>query len=404
VRILGESEGAERGAGVLLKVDGVNYVPVYDLVGNILQLQNMSGRVVDEYDIDLFGVEANVEGAEPISPWRYSSKRVDEETGFVYFGHRYYDSVLGRWVTADPQGYAAGPNLYAYVMNNPVAHMDQYGLVAETPRDAGRNRFGRSTTKTIQIGRNRHVLGAVRAYVETPQPKEGGGNGTTQKCGAVRTDQLEVTNRDILYHEVGKKHILENIFLAFINGVDNSLEDAKVNAKMISRAFSKMKVYVLHNPTNGIMIDIFGAGVEMTGIYSGTCQSIEQGMMQICDMNPGKNGLVFAHSRGALICDRILDKMPREYNRRLSVFTFGGAHIIKPGRGLMGCMNYVSSRDGIPFICSLFTMASHLLGNSKDYLRVVKGQGIYGIDHAFTGATYEKAIQRIGRHYINAVR
>lgn len=47
------------------------------------------------------------------NPWKYSSKRLDAETGLLYFGRRYYAPDIGRWITPDPAGLADGPNLYA---------------------------------------------------------------------------------------------------------------------------------------------------------------------------------------------------------------------------------------------------------------------------------------------------
>jgi len=64
------------------------------------------------------------------SPWRFASKRLDEETGFYYFGKRYYSPQIGRWVTPDPAGFADGPNLYSYVHNSPLTLLDPYGLSA----------------------------------------------------------------------------------------------------------------------------------------------------------------------------------------------------------------------------------------------------------------------------------
>jgi RHS repeat-associated protein len=55
----------------------------------------------------------------------------DSETGFVYFGKRYYVPNIGRWVTPDPIGFADGPNRYAYVYNNPMSKFDLYGLFIE---------------------------------------------------------------------------------------------------------------------------------------------------------------------------------------------------------------------------------------------------------------------------------
>jgi len=62
------------------------------------------------------------------NPWQYSSKRIDEETGLIYFGRRYYDPSLGRWLTPDPKGFIDGLNLYAYVLNDPLINSDLYGL------------------------------------------------------------------------------------------------------------------------------------------------------------------------------------------------------------------------------------------------------------------------------------
>ncbi|WP_195155566.1 RHS repeat-associated core domain-containing protein, partial [Candidatus Protochlamydia phocaeensis] len=65
------------------------------------------------------------------NPWRYASKRVDPETGWIYFGRRYYDPEIGRWTTPDPLGFADGPNRYAYLHHNPLSAFDAYGLFEE---------------------------------------------------------------------------------------------------------------------------------------------------------------------------------------------------------------------------------------------------------------------------------
>lgn len=44
---------------------------------------------------------------------------------------RYYDPEVGRWITPDPLGYADGPNLYAYVHNNPINSFDRLGFATE---------------------------------------------------------------------------------------------------------------------------------------------------------------------------------------------------------------------------------------------------------------------------------
>jgi len=66
------------------------------------------------------------------SPWLFSGQRYDQETALYHYAKRQYDPTLGIWVTPDPLGFADGPNLYAYVKNNPFTYVDPYGLFAES--------------------------------------------------------------------------------------------------------------------------------------------------------------------------------------------------------------------------------------------------------------------------------
>jgi RHS repeat-associated protein len=59
--------------------------------------------------------------------YRYTGKERDEETGFYYFGARYYASWLGRWTAVDPSGLSDGLNTYIYVNNNPIRTIDPDG-------------------------------------------------------------------------------------------------------------------------------------------------------------------------------------------------------------------------------------------------------------------------------------
>jgi RHS repeat-associated protein len=53
----------------------------------------------------------------------------DAETGLHYNHHRYYDPDMGRYLSPDPLGLAAGPNPYVYGGNDPVNHIDPTGLL-----------------------------------------------------------------------------------------------------------------------------------------------------------------------------------------------------------------------------------------------------------------------------------
>ncbi|MFS2223457.1 RHS repeat-associated core domain-containing protein, partial [Pantoea sp. B65] len=58
---------------------------------------------------------------------RYSGKERDA-TGLYYYGYRYYQPWLGRWLSADPAGTVDGLNLYDMVLNNPMTLSDSQGM------------------------------------------------------------------------------------------------------------------------------------------------------------------------------------------------------------------------------------------------------------------------------------
>jgi len=63
-----------------------------------------------------------------VNPFRWSSKYLDEETTFVYYGRRYYSPSLGRWLNRDPLEEEGGLNLVAFVGNNSANVYDPFGL------------------------------------------------------------------------------------------------------------------------------------------------------------------------------------------------------------------------------------------------------------------------------------
>jgi len=135
LRLLGKGKGAENGATIALEIARKMYIPIHDHNGNVVCLLNGWGRAEETYRYSAFGEEQffdysgdNLDRSTLNNPWRFSSKRVDPETGFVYFGRRFYDPRIGRWLAPDPLGFKAGPNLYAYVMNGPLTRFDLYGL------------------------------------------------------------------------------------------------------------------------------------------------------------------------------------------------------------------------------------------------------------------------------------
>jgi RHS repeat-associated protein len=55
----------------------------------------------------------------------FSTKEYNSKSGLIYFGARYYDPRIGRFITKDP---ILALNLYVYCKNNPLNLVDPFGL------------------------------------------------------------------------------------------------------------------------------------------------------------------------------------------------------------------------------------------------------------------------------------
>jgi insecticidal toxin complex protein TccC len=65
---------------------------------------------------------------------RYSGKERDA-TGLYYYGYRYFAPWLCRWINPDPAGAVDGLNLYCFVGNSPVGHVDVDGRMRRKLED-----------------------------------------------------------------------------------------------------------------------------------------------------------------------------------------------------------------------------------------------------------------------------
>ena len=62
------------------------------------------------------------------TPYKFSGKELDDETGYSYFGARYYDPNISIWLSVDPLA-DKYPTLsaYVYTANNPIMLVDPNG-------------------------------------------------------------------------------------------------------------------------------------------------------------------------------------------------------------------------------------------------------------------------------------
>jgi|GEM_PF-1350164 len=99
--------------------------------GNVTAMVNSSGSVVAKYLYDPFGNTIAKSGPlADINLYRFSSKEMDSRSGLYYYGYRYYEPNLQRWINRDPIQEEGGINLYRFVANNPISLIDPLGLIS----------------------------------------------------------------------------------------------------------------------------------------------------------------------------------------------------------------------------------------------------------------------------------
>jgi RHS repeat-associated protein len=97
--------------------------------GTVRDVVNSQGQVRNHLVYDAFGKVVSETNAAVDFLFGYTGRERDEETGLHYYRARYYDPAVGRFVSEDPIGFAAGDaNLYRYVGNEVTNATDPSGL------------------------------------------------------------------------------------------------------------------------------------------------------------------------------------------------------------------------------------------------------------------------------------
>jgi RHS repeat-associated protein len=88
-----------------------------------------NGNLIARYLYNPFGKVTGQWGAlAEANRYRFSSKEVHSLSGLSYYGGRFYEPNLQRWLNRDPMGEAGGMNLYGFAGNGPTLFVDSDGL------------------------------------------------------------------------------------------------------------------------------------------------------------------------------------------------------------------------------------------------------------------------------------
>jgi RHS repeat-associated protein len=105
-----------------------------DHLGSTRLVTDSSGQPTFESDYKPFGEEANATGTEK---YTFTGQFIEADIGLYYFGARWYDASLGRFISEDPikgsMTSSQSQNPYVYCMNNPLRYIDPTGMMGDIP-------------------------------------------------------------------------------------------------------------------------------------------------------------------------------------------------------------------------------------------------------------------------------
>jgi RHS repeat-associated protein len=111
--------------------------------GNVANLTNPSGVVVEKYKYDAFGKPTITDGSgNPLTASAYGNRFLFTgreylaEVNLYDYRNRVYSADLGRFLQTDPLRFSAGDvNIYRYCENNPINATDAMGLCDDDDDD-----------------------------------------------------------------------------------------------------------------------------------------------------------------------------------------------------------------------------------------------------------------------------
>ena len=120
-----------------------------DELGSARVVTSSTGGILDDSDFYPFGGERSVVGPSSGNTYKFTGKERDTETGNDNFGARYYENIIGRFLSPDPGNTGADPNApqswnaYGYAGDNPTTNTDptgeKYQVCQATMQDTNAN-------------------------------------------------------------------------------------------------------------------------------------------------------------------------------------------------------------------------------------------------------------------------
>ncbi len=400
LKVMGLGIKGDIGSAIALEFKDQVFAPLHDFSGNIIALVSKEGLIAEVYNFTAFGEETI---GSTLNPWRFSSKRSEE--GLIFFGMRFYDPSLGRWLSPDPAGFKDGSNLYAYVHNSPLNRLDLFGLSSES------------------IIPYNITFQAVTAPPSNPwhfEPNMHGMLHCKMSCNGVKTDcfifsktwhQFQFAPEEVT---TGQLKIIDHLkdFLPkegrtigismLMNGINTSREELiEMGQSLYSKIPENHLLFAIYNPSQGVPGDLLRAHLQHawkkeTSIIRLTRQFMIAVIDSLHKINPELLLMSTTHSNGGLVQLRAAQGMTPDQKsllRQHLIYRGLGPQKTFPERYAYDSMNIWSKKD---HVTGRFRESSRNPNYNVQLIPCLSSwreKTLYIADHAFMSPTYENAVK-----------
>lgn len=383
-RLLDPSQKSEIGATIAIELDGQILRPVHDSHQNIKRLLSFENNQEQTcYRYDSWRQRTSTEAVLDC-PWRFRGKRTDEETGFVFFGRRFYMPYEGRWLTADPMGYIDSPNRYLYCSGKPGQIQDHYGLFAISSiyETLSKSVF------TVDDWLQKHFSFEQNIKHDVDHVAH-------QMFSNAWLVMLGYYKEDSKVDVVGNGELNDKVRVTIINGMLNMEEWAEETAMEVSKTHADINVHYIYRATRGWFHDLLKATLCKLGFVSSEAKLLAQTWKElIAEMGgPEEGGTIvhYAHSIGAADTLSARLFLSPEEQKMIKVISLGSPLVI-PHEGFGSVINYISLRDGIRYLA--------LFAQNQNFVYLDSYWGIPVIDHLMNQGTYKTLMENLGKAFI----
>jgi RHS repeat-associated protein len=112
-----------------------------DAIGSVTAITDENGNIVERYTYDIYGMPTFWDASGNVIPASsignnilFQGREYSPELNLYYFRARYFDPIMGRFLSVDPMGYKDSMNLYQALNQNPVNFVDPFGLFIRTKK------------------------------------------------------------------------------------------------------------------------------------------------------------------------------------------------------------------------------------------------------------------------------